>query len=94
VVLAALYLLWAYQRVFHGPVDEPNADVRDMSVGEGLVMAPLLALIIVLGVYPGPVLERIEPAVEQLVEHIEEHTSFDQPDVARVGAAGAGEESE
>jgi NADH-quinone oxidoreductase subunit M len=64
-------------------------------VGEGLVMAPLVALIIFLGVYPAPVLERIEPAVEELVDHIERHTSFDEPDVARDGAtAVAGEESE
>ena len=52
VILAALYLLWAYQRVFHGEPDEENADMPDLTWREGLVMAPLLGLIVFLGVYP------------------------------------------
>ena len=40
VILAALYLLWAYQRVFHGEPDEENASFREMKFSEGLVMAP------------------------------------------------------
>ena len=61
VILAAVYLLWAYQRVFHGEPDEENAATPDLTWREGLVMAPLLAAIVFLGVYPKPVLERIEP---------------------------------
>ena len=49
---------------------------------EGLVMAPLLGLIVFLGVYPKPVLERIEPAVDRLVTHIEDHSDYRQPEVA------------
>jgi NADH-quinone oxidoreductase subunit M len=82
VILAALYLLWAYQRVFHGEPDEDNASVRDLDWREGLVMLPLLGLIVFLGVYPKPVLDRIEPAVDRLVSHVEEHSDFRQPDVA------------
>ena len=41
VILAALYLLWAYQRVFHGEPDEDNATFRELRLREGLVMAPL-----------------------------------------------------
>ena len=89
VILAAVYLLWAYQRVFHGEPDEDNADMPDMTWREGLVMAPLLGLIVFLGVYPKPMLDRIEPAVEQLVGHIEEHSDFVEPEVA---TAGAGED--
>src|SRR5215216_3841525 len=55
VILAAVYLLWAYQRVFHGQPDEENAAVPDMNLREWLVMAPLLGLIVFLGVYPKPV---------------------------------------
>jgi len=80
VVLASLYLLWAYQRVFHGPAEGDNADVPDLRLREGLVLAPLLALIVVLGVYPKPVIERMEPAVDALVEHIERHVDgFHEP---------------
>jgi NADH-quinone oxidoreductase subunit M len=73
VILAALYLLWAYQRVFHGEPDGENATIADLSLKEGLVMAPLVALIVFLGVYPKPMLDRIEPSVDALVEHIELH---------------------
>ena len=93
VILAALYLLWAYQRVFHGEPDEDNADVADMTWREGLVMAPLLGLIVFLGVYPKPVLERIEPSVERLVRHVEAHSDFREPAVARAGAADGGSAS-
>ena len=87
VILAAVYLLWAYQRVFHGEPDEDNAKIPDLTWKEGAVMAPLLGLIVFLGVYPKPMLERIEPAVEQLVEHVEEHSDFREPEVARTGVA-------
>ena len=98
VVLASLYLLWAYQRVFHGPAEGDNADVPDLRLREGLVLAPLLALIVALGVYPKPVIERMEPAVDALVEHIERHVDgFHEPtsqmgiDVSPEGAADAEE---
>ncbi|MEQ1786739.1 MAG: NADH-quinone oxidoreductase subunit M [Acidimicrobiales bacterium] len=86
VILAALYLLWAYQRVFHGEPDEENADMPDMTWREGLVMAPLLGLIVFLGVYPKPMLDRIEPAVARLVSHIEAHSDYVEPEVATAGA--------
>jgi len=88
VILAAVYLLWAYQRVFHGEADEENLATPDLTWREGLIMAPLLGLIVFLGVYPKPMLDRIEPAVEQLVGHIEEHSNFVEPEVATAGAGG------
>ena len=94
VILAAVYLLWAYQRVFHGEAEGDNAEMRDLKLTEGLVLAPLLGLIVFLGVYPTPVLERIEPAVENLIAHVEDQTGDDlQPGVAEEPvAAGAAEE--
>jgi NADH-quinone oxidoreductase subunit M len=90
VILAALYLLWAYQRVFHGPVSEPNATMRDLKPAELLGIAPLLGLIVALGVYPKPVLERIEPSVEALVAHVEERVAgFDEDEPAPAPEAGA-----
>ncbi len=86
VILAALYLLWAYQRVFHGEPDEDNAHMPDLTWQEALVMAPLLGLIVFLGVYPKPMLDRIEPAVARLVTHIEDHSDYTEPAVASAGA--------
>jgi len=82
VILAAVYLLWAYQRVFHGEPDEANASVRDLRLGESLVMAPLIGLIVFLGIYPKPVLDRIQPAVDTLLCHMELQINYTQPEVA------------
>src|SRR5205814_1808774 len=78
---AAVYLLWAYQRVFHGEPDEANAATPDLSWADGLVLAPLLAAIVFLGVYPKPMLDRIEPSVDKLISHIEHHSDYRQPAV-------------
>ena len=87
VILAALYLLWAYQRVFHGEPDEANASISDLKLTEILVMAPLVAIIVVMGVYPKPFLERIEPAVTVLVDHVEANSDHTEPVVATEGPA-------
>ena len=86
VILAALYLLWAYQRVFHGPAEGENAAMPDLRLREGLVLAPLLALIVFMGVYPKPVIERMEPAVDALVAHVEEHVEGFYEPTSRFGA--------
>ena len=88
VILAALYLLWAYQRVFHGEPGDDDLATPDMRWGELAVMAPLLGLIVFLGVYPKPVLERIEPAVSALVTRIEDTTGFVEPGAATSGFTG------
>ncbi|MFT7475944.1 MAG: NADH-quinone oxidoreductase subunit M [Verrucomicrobiales bacterium] len=71
VILAALYMLWAYQRVFHGPVSEAHPEMEELKVSEGLVLLPMLALIVFLGVYPKPMLERIEPSIDALIAHVD-----------------------
>jgi NADH-quinone oxidoreductase subunit M len=71
VVLAALYLLWAYQRVFHGPITlEENRSVPDVSVREALALVPLLAAIVLIGVWPKPFLERMEPALQRVRDRV------------------------
>lgn len=94
VVLAAVYLLWAYQRVFHGEPDEANASVPDLRLSEGLVLAPFVVAILFLGMYPKPVLERIEPAVARLVAHVEDHSDFRQPVPGRVAPADSDDNDE
>jgi len=73
VVLAALYLLWAYQRVFHGKADPSDEEIKDLTYWERLILVPLIVAIVYLGIYPKPMLNRIEPAVDRLVAHVEEH---------------------
>jgi NADH-quinone oxidoreductase subunit M len=85
VILAAVYLLWAYQRVFHGEPDEENKSFPELTWREGFVLAPLLGLIVFLGVYPKPVLERMEPAVDRLIAHVEDNSDFEQPTIASEG---------
>jgi NADH-quinone oxidoreductase subunit M len=70
VVAAAAYLLWAYQRVFHGKATGANAEISDASTKERWVLVPVIALIVVLGVFPKPFLDRITPSVQQLIHHV------------------------
>jgi NADH-quinone oxidoreductase subunit M len=86
VVLAAVYLLWAYQRVFTGPVTvEENKGLRDLNVREIVILAPIVALIVFLGVYPRPALERIEPSVDAILQRIERTTDYQVPDFGSPG---------
>jgi NADH-quinone oxidoreductase subunit M len=67
VILAAVYLLHMFQKVFLGPVTvEENKTLKDLSVREIAVLAPLLVLIFWIGVYPKPFFALITPAVDQL----------------------------
>jgi NADH-quinone oxidoreductase subunit M len=87
VILAALYLLWAYQRVFHGEPDEENRSFPELRVKEGLVLLPFLGLIVFMGVYPKPVLDRIEPSISALITRVEDNTDFVEPEpTIRIGA--------
>ena len=79
VILAALYLLWAYQRVFHGEPDEENRSFAELRWREGLLLLPFIGIIVFTGIYPKPMLERIEPAVHSLIEHVSERTGYSEP---------------
>jgi NADH-quinone oxidoreductase subunit M len=81
VVLAAVYLLWAYQRMFTGPVTIPeNEGLRDVTAREIAVLVPLVALVLFLGIYPKPALERIEPSVDRILDRIERVTDYEVPE--------------
>jgi len=71
VILSAVYMLWMFQRVNYGPVGNPkNRGLRDLSVREWFVIAPICAVAIVMGVLPGAFLTPMEPSVKRVVEHI------------------------
>jgi NADH-quinone oxidoreductase subunit M len=63
LVLSAVYILWAYQRMMGGPVKEDNDRLHDLLPREIVVVAPLLTLLLLIGVYPKPALDVINPAV-------------------------------
>ena len=79
VILAALYLLWAYQRVFHGEPDEPNKGFAELKMREAAVLLPLVGVIVFTGLYPKPMLDRIEPSVKKLIEHVSDKTAYVEP---------------
>ena len=70
IVLAAIYLLWAYQRVFQGEPAGENRTMRDLGGRELGMLAPILVLILAIGVYPKPFLDRIEPAATKVVRQL------------------------
>jgi NADH-quinone oxidoreductase subunit M len=81
VILAALYLLWAYQRVFHGEPDEANKSFAEITKREAMLLSVFVAAIVFTGVYPKPMLNRIEPSVKSLLEHVESHSNYRQPEI-------------
>ena len=80
VILAALYLLWAYQRVFHGEPDEANKDFAELKAREGGLLFVFIAAIVFTGLYPKPMIDRIEPSIKSLITHIEERTDYKAPE--------------
>ena len=77
VVLAAIYLLWAYQRVFTGePELEENKGLSDLSAREVSLLAPLAVLVLMIGLYPNVLLEKIAPSTEAVLDHLVERTDL------------------
>jgi NADH-quinone oxidoreductase subunit M len=71
VVLAAIYLLWAYQRAMHGKLGPGLEDTPDVSPREYAMLVPIVAAIVAIGVFPKPFLERIEPSAGRHAQLIE-----------------------
>jgi NADH-quinone oxidoreductase subunit M len=70
IILAAIYILWMYQRTMNGPVAESVASMPDLKPRELLAVVPLVALIIAMGIYPKPVLDVINPAVKYSMSQV------------------------
>jgi NADH-quinone oxidoreductase subunit M len=71
VILSAVYMLWMFQRVNYGPItNDKNRGLRDLSVREWVVILPVCAMAIFMGVVPGVFLAPMEPAVRKVVEQI------------------------
>ena len=90
VVLAAVYLLWMYQRVFYGEVtNEKNRTLPDCDFREKLILTIMVVVIIAMGVYPQPFLRRMDRGVDSLMMRLERH-SVVIVDRAPAGHVGVG----
>jgi NADH-quinone oxidoreductase subunit M len=92
VILAAIYLLWSYQRMAHGPVREEHRTLPDVGLREVVVLAPVLALLLVLGVYPKLLTGAIEPSTAAVIARVApEQPTTDVGDVVLAAGDQAGE---
>src|SRR5688500_410707 len=72
VILSACYMLWSVQRILFNRLDKPeNRRLSDLNWREAGMLVPLSAIIIWIGVYPGPILRRMEPSLNRLVQQVE-----------------------
>ena len=70
VILAAVYMLWMFQRVMFGTLDKTNAELPDLNAREIVVMLPILLFIVWIGVYPKPFLSKMEKSVDVVVTQV------------------------
>jgi NADH-quinone oxidoreductase subunit M len=76
VILAAVYMLSVVQKMFFGPLSNPkNENLSDMSVREVVAVAPMIAMIFVIGFFPNIFLEPMRPTVEGVLDHYRESRS-------------------
>ncbi|GAD86225.1 NADH-quinone oxidoreductase subunit M [Nocardia asteroides] len=87
LVLAAIYVLWLYQRMMTGPVKHGNEHLRDLVPRELAVVVPLLAALLVLGFYPKPILDLVDPAVGHTLSTIGKHDPAPTVPAPAAGAA-------
>jgi NADH-quinone oxidoreductase subunit M len=67
IILAALYILIPIQKTLHGPTSSGNENLKDLSLREKIAISPVILIIVVMGFYPKPVLDLINPTAEKIV---------------------------
>jgi NADH-quinone oxidoreductase subunit M len=70
IVLAAIYVLWVYQRAVQGPLKAGLENLQDLSLREIVAVAPVVVLIVIMGFYPKPVLDVINPSVDRTLQSV------------------------
>jgi NADH-quinone oxidoreductase subunit M len=71
VILGAVYLFHLYQKVMFGPVTKPeNHTLPDLSLREAIIMIPIIALMVIMGLFPNPILRRTEPSMQKLLVQV------------------------
>jgi NADH-quinone oxidoreductase subunit M len=70
IILAAVYMLWMYQRTMFGKITKPeNENLKDLNTREKIILIPLILAIFWIGLYPKPFFVKIEPSVKSLIEN-------------------------
>jgi NADH-quinone oxidoreductase subunit M len=92
LILGALYLFYAYERVMFGPITKDvNKTLPDLTGREVAVMVPLLVLMFLMGFFPRPLLNRIEPSVNAVLARTHSHlVRLDSPRPMPMLAAATG----
>ena len=67
IVLAALYILIPVQKALHGPIVSGNENLKDLNIREKVAISPVILVIVLMGFYPKPVLDLINPTAEKIV---------------------------
>ncbi len=71
VIFAAVYLLWMIQRVFYGKLDKPeNEDLQDLNLREKIILYPLVAMTVIMGIFPQIFLSKMEVSVRVFLENL------------------------
>ena len=71
VILGALYMMWTYERIMFGPITKKvNETIRDLNAREIATMVPLMALMVVMGLYPRFIISRMEPAITEVIARV------------------------
>ncbi|MBN2322053.1 MAG: NADH-quinone oxidoreductase subunit M [Acidobacteria bacterium] len=73
MILGAVYMLWMYQRVFLGKLENPdNSAIKDIGIREKLILLPIVLVMLWIGVYSGPFLSRMEASIQQVQDRIDD----------------------
>ena len=92
IILGAVYMLWMFQRVMFGTVaHEANRRLPDLTAREYAVLVPVLAGIVWIGLYPDPILRRMDASVRKVVRQVEASRGPAAAAVDAVGAPGRAE---
>jgi NADH-quinone oxidoreductase subunit M len=79
VIFAAVYMLRMFQRVMFGPIHhEENKKLKDLTAREFSLMIPIILLIVFIGLYPKPFLQKIDPSVQQLINRVKVYQPISQ----------------
>jgi len=84
IVLAAIYVLLAYQRTMTGPLREDNATITDLNLREKVAVVPVLLLMVILGLFPKPLADMLNPSTDSSLTQVGAHDPA--PTVAEGGA--------
>ena len=81
MILAAVYMLWMFQRMFTGVPEGENAeDARRRPSARSSSSRRCSLLSLFIGLYPKPVIDRVEPTVKRVIANFERKTDYEQPE--------------